>query len=301
MVLLPDSPPPVKRGGGQEWEPAKKSVPRRAPPPHAVPPKEVDRAEETKPRGRGGSDLTEQEEFDVLCGDQPVLFQVFLDGLAPVQSGALLGAQRTSHVSRRMSNPVVSPVRPVPRRLSVTALSRSRSPPARSATALGPDWGRNGAGIPKRSFLRDCESLAPSPLSEGVEKGGGRWGRCARACGVGVVVRWGGGVSSARSLSFSLALQGGADGDDGSERERFHRIFFFSRKQAGGALEDEGGEEEEGKLRETHLTRTIWLTSEQPSSNHVRWKIIQMKEPFKWQTSPPSLVASVEIVQRWER
>lgn len=45
---------------------------------------------------------------------------------------------------------------------------------------------------------------------------------------------------------------------------------FFSRKQAGGALEEEGGEEEEGKLRETHLTRTIWLTSEQPSSNHVR-------------------------------
>lgn len=113
-------------------------------------------------------------------------------------------------------------------------------------------------------------SLWLRPLYQrGLRRGGGRWGRCARACGVGVVVRWGGGVSSARSLSFSLALQGGADGDDGSERERFHRIFF-SRKQAGGALEDEGGEEEEGKLRETHLTRTIWLTSEQPSSNHVR-------------------------------
>lgn len=45
--------------------------------------------------------------------------------------------------------------------------------------------------------------------------------------GLGLLLGGEGGVSSARSLSFSLALQGGADGDDGSERERFHRIFFF--------------------------------------------------------------------------
>ncbi|TNN87460.1 hypothetical protein EYF80_002177 [Liparis tanakae] len=62
-----------------------------------------------QPRGRRGSSLTEQKQLDVLGGDHPVLLQVPLDGLAPVQSSALLGAQRTSHVSRRVSNPVFSP------------------------------------------------------------------------------------------------------------------------------------------------------------------------------------------------
>lgn len=85
------------------------------------------RAEAQPPRGRRGSSLTEQKQFDVLGGDHPVLLQVFLDGLAPVQSCALLGAQCTSHVSRRMSNPVVSPVRPVPQRLSISALSLARA------------------------------------------------------------------------------------------------------------------------------------------------------------------------------
>lgn len=75
----------------------------------------------------GATDLTQQKQLDVLGGDHPVLLQVFLDGLAPVQSRALLGAQCTSHVSRRISNPVVSPVRPVPRRLSISALSLGRA------------------------------------------------------------------------------------------------------------------------------------------------------------------------------
>ncbi len=76
--------------------------------PHKHKQTEPCRAEAQQPRGRRGSSLTEQKQLDVLGGDHPVLLQVFLDGLAPVQSCALLGAQCTSHVSRRMSNPVVS-------------------------------------------------------------------------------------------------------------------------------------------------------------------------------------------------
>ncbi len=142
-------------------------------------------------------------------------------------------------------------------------------------------------------------SRSPSPLSEGI----GGWGRCARACGVGVVVRWGGRGPLSLSLSLSLSLQGGADDDDDdSERERFHRIF--SLRQAGGAREEEEEEEEEveeeeeeeGRLRETHLTRTISLTSERPSFNHVLCKIIQTREPFQWQMSPSCLSILAELV-----
>lgn len=78
------------------------------------------------------------------------------------------------------------------------------------------------------------------------------------------------GGSRARALSLFLSLYRAAlMVMMAASASDFIVSFFFSRKQAGGALEDEGGEEE-GKLRETHLTRTIWLTSEQPSSNHVR-------------------------------
>lgn len=77
------------------------------------------------------------------------------------------------------------------------------------------------------------------------------------------------GGSRARALSLFLSLYRAAlMVMMAASASDFIVSFFFSRKQAGGALEDEGGEE--GKLRETHLTRTIWLTSEQPSSNHVR-------------------------------
>lgn len=66
------------------------------------------------------------------------------------------------------------------------------------------------------------------------------------------------------SSSLSLSLQGGAGGEDDSERERFLRYLFTKAGRRGAR----GGGGKQGWLRETHLTRTISLTSE-PSFNHV--------------------------------
>lgn len=78
MVLFPDSPAPVgiemrwdKRGGGEGGGGGQWGGDRRV--------------------------LTEQEEFHVFGRADPVLLQVLLDGLAPLQGGSFLSTQGTSH------------------------------------------------------------------------------------------------------------------------------------------------------------------------------------------------------------
>lgn len=140
-----------------------------------------------------------------------------------------------------MNNPVVSgPPCPSPT-LNLCVVARSLAPPARSATALGPDRGRNGAGIQERCFLRDSECVSRSVPSLRGGLGGGV--AVLEPAGLGLLLggveeeeEGGGGVSSSRALS----LQGGAgddDDDDDSEHERFQRIC--SRGQAGVAREEE--------------------------------------------------------------
>lgn len=231
MVLLPDSPPPVKNGGqsesrqwnqyhGEHLRPMqshhKQTEPCRAAP------------RRSSPAAGEAILLPSRSNLTSLAATIPSSFRFF--------SMALLRS-RAARSSALSVHPMFPGEWAIPSSLrSALSLADSQSVPCLSLElsscavcySIRPGLRAERSRDPETVFSPWlCASLAPSPISEGI----GGWGRCARACGVGVVVRWGGG------LSLSLSLQGGAGDDDDSERERFHRIF--SRRQAGGAREEE--------------------------------------------------------------
>lgn len=74
-----------------------------------------------------------------------------------------------------------------------------------------------------------------------LSQGTGGWGRCARACGAGVVVRWGGGsLSIVLAVSLSLALYLSLSLYRAALLMMTASASDLSRGQAGGAREEEG-------------------------------------------------------------